>query len=116
MSSTVSSNVQIGQNVTANLNIVLTIDSYGNLVINRGVYGGTLVPIGVIPNSGSAPQVFIATSGQTVFTLASTVITAFTKAYLNGLRLTPTTDYTISGAVLTLTSGATLNDELLVEY
>lgn len=65
----------------------------------------------------SAPDVFICTAGQTTFTMSVTPTNLYgIKCYLNGLRLTPTTDYTwTSGTTLTLTTGATLNDELLVE-
>ena len=61
------------------------------------------------------PDVFTATAGQTNFTLTATP-PAKPKAFLNGLRLTPTTDYILSGTVLTLTSGATIGDELVVDY
>lgn len=61
------------------------------------------------------PDVFTATAGQTVFTLTATP-PAKPKAFLNGLRLTPTTDYSISGTTLTLVSAASVGDELLVDF
>ena len=62
-------------------------------------------------------QVFVATAGQTVYTLSSSSTTLMiTQVFLNGLRLIPTTDYSVSGTVVTLTTGATLADELLIDY
>lgn len=60
-------------------------------------------------------DVYTATASQTVFTLSATPVLS-PKAYLNGLRLTPTTDYSVTGTTLTLVAGATLADELLVDY
>ena len=37
------------------------------------------------------------------------------SVFLNGVRLIPTDDYTVSGDTLTLTSAASLNDFLVVE-
>lgn len=61
--------------------------------------------------------VFAATQGQTAFTgadsdgktLAMTDI-LYTDCYQNGVKLKPTTDYTVSSTTLTLISAASLND------
>ena len=61
--------------------------------------------------------VFAATQGQTSFsgadsdgkTLAMTDI-LYTDCYQNGVKLKPTTDYTVSSTTLTLISAASLND------
>ena len=61
--------------------------------------------------------VYAATQGQTAFTgadsdgktLAMTDI-LYTDCYQNGVKLKPTTDYTVSSTTLTLVSGASLND------
>ncbi len=61
--------------------------------------------------------VYAATQGQTAFTgadsdgktLAMTDI-LYTDCYQNGVKLEPTTDYTVSSTTLTLVSGASLND------
>ena len=51
------------------------------------------------------PDSFVSTSGQTVFTATKTV--AFTIFLsINGLIQTPTTDYTVSGGVATLTNAS----------
>ena len=62
-------------------------------------------------------DVFTATASQTAFTL-SYVPSAlyFTQVFMNGLRMTPTTDYTVASSTLTLVSGATVSDEVLVDY
>lgn len=62
-------------------------------------------------------QVFTGTGSQTVFTLSS--IPADVTAALvvvNGLVMTYTSDYTISGATLTFTSAPALNDEIVVKW
>jgi len=51
---------------------------------------------------------FTATSGQTEF--AGTYATDKTEVYKNGILLVPTTDYTLTSALVTLTSGATTGD------
>ena len=61
--------------------------------------------------------IFAATQGQTAFTgadsdgktLAMTDI-LYTDCYQNGVKLKPTTDYTVSSTTLTLISAASLND------
>jgi len=61
--------------------------------------------------------VYAATQGQTAFTgadsdgktLAMTDI-LYTDCYQNGVKLEPTTDYTLTSTTLTLVSGASLND------
>lgn len=64
-----------------------------------------------------ATEIKTATAGQTVFTLTSTTYIpgANTIAvYVNGLRLTPGTDFTeTSGNVVTMISGLTLGDEVV---
>ena len=58
---------------------------------------------------------FIATAGQTVFTIAHTQ--GFIQVFMNGLLLDETTDWTSDGTAVTLTSAATLNDEIeVVKY
>ena len=65
---------------------------------------------------------FTATAGQTVFSGADDnnqtldLLEANEQSvFLNGVRLIPTDDYTVSGDTLTLTSAASLNDFLVVE-
>ena len=62
-------------------------------------------------------EVKTATEGQTTFVLSYTPIsTGLLQVFLNGVRLSPSTDYTIIATSLTLGVGATLSDELLVDY
>lgn len=62
-------------------------------------------------------QVFTGTGSQTVFTLSSAPadVTA-ALVVVNGLVMTYTSDYTISGATLTFTSAPALNDEIVVKW
>ena len=64
---------------------------------------------------------FVATSGQTIFTGAdangSTLTfapTDFIAVFLNGVRLIETDDYTKSSNTITLGTGATTSDELII--
>lgn len=62
-------------------------------------------------------QTFTGTGSQTVFTLSSTPadVTA-TLVVVNGLVMTYTSDYTISGTTLTFVSAPALNDEVVVKW
>ena len=65
-----------------------------------------------------AREVQTATAAQTAFTLTNTYAVGLNAitVYLNGIRLYKTTDYLeTSASVITLTSGAALNDVLLFE-
>jgi hypothetical protein len=64
---------------------------------------------------------YIATSGQTAFTgtdsngfSLETSTDSFVSVFLNGVRLIKTDDYTVSSNTITLGTGATLNDELII--
>ena len=83
-------------------------------------------PLGVkwgsVPGGGSGSasteiERFTATASQTAFTLSATPDDAATiRVFKNGLLLVLTTDYTVSGATVTLTSGATTGDAVAVIY
>lgn len=62
-------------------------------------------------------QVFAGTGSQTVYTLSSTPadVTA-ALVVVNGLVMSYTTDYTISGTTLTFVVAPTLNDEIIVRW
>ncbi len=84
---------------------------------------GTIIPASWLNDVNASTyispktNVFSATAGQTAFTLTNAPSTLMlTQVFINGLRLSPTTDYGVVGTTLTLTSGATLADELIVEY
>jgi len=62
-------------------------------------------------------DVFTATASQTTFTLSYAPSSLyFVQVFINGLRLSPTTDYTNVSTSIVLTSGATVSDEILVDY
>ena len=55
---------------------------------------------------------FTATAGQTAFTISHTQ--GFVQVFMNGLLLDETVDYTSNGTAITLTSGASVGDEIEV--
>jgi len=77
--------------------------------------------LSTILKQGKKVYEYVATAGQTVFTgndsnSVSLNITTdtFVNVFLNGIRLIVTDDYTVSTDTITLTSGASLNDELII--
>ena len=50
------------------------------------------------------------------FTLAYTPLTGSVKVCLNGLRLKVTTDYTITGSMITFITPPTTGDTIIVDY
>ena len=84
------------------LNQVLTTNGNGTLSFADQSGGG-----------GSTPteETFTATAGQTVFTASSTLPT-YIQVFINGVKTRPTTDFTKSGADVTLVSAATAGDEI----
>jgi hypothetical protein len=56
-------------------------------------------------SSSMQKDVFVATSGQTVFDASKTVAFDFYLS-VQGIIQTPTTDYTLAGNVVTLTAGS----------
>lgn len=53
---------------------------------------------------------------NTMFTLANTPVANTYTVFLNGLALNPATDYSVVGAVITLTSAPLVGDEVFVNY
>ena len=77
--------------------------------------------LSTILKQGKKVYEYVATAGQTIFTgndsnSVSLNITTdtFVNVFLNGIRLIVTDDYTVSTDTITLTSGASLNDELII--
>jgi len=67
-----------------------------------------------VPQATQTRDVFTATAGQTVFN-TSGYTPGYLDVYLNGVHLTPVTDYNSSnGTSITLTAGANLDDVLEV--
>lgn len=97
--------------------------SAGTIVFSQapanGVTGFVLAYQGTIsPETNFASETKTATAGQTVFTLTSATYTPNSGSilvYRNGLLLTPGTDYAqTNSSTITLTSGATVGDELVI--
>lgn len=53
---------------------------------------------------------------NTMFTLANTPVANTYTVFLNGLALNPATDYSVLGAVITLTAAPLVGDEVFVNY
>ena len=72
---------------------------------------GTNVVFGSAASATFTEKAFTATQGQTVFTDTTTLPT-YVQVFVNGIKIRPTTDFTKSGASITLSSGATAGDEI----
>ena len=55
-------------------------------------------------------------SSNVTFTLANTPVTGSVQLYLNGLRQRLTTDFTMSGGTITMTTAPTTGDNLIADY
>ena len=62
---------------------------------------------GVIPTE----KTFTATQGQTVFT-DTTNLPTYVQVFVNGIKIRPTSDFSQSGASITLVTAATAGDEI----
>lgn len=77
-----------------------------------------LIPPNVV-RTEKIDQSFTATSGQTVFTLTTapySITDGDMDIQLNGISLIQTSDYTISGGVITLLLAASAGDVLRARY
>lgn len=52
----------------------------------------------------------VSTAGQTAYSASNAFVQGFEQVYFNGVLLQKTTDYTVSGSTVTLTSAAEVND------
>lgn len=75
-----------------------------NLPASGGSFADGEVPSGAINGS------------NVTFTLANTPTAGSVKVYLNGIRLKATSDYTISGATITMTYAPDTGSTLLADY
>ena len=81
--------------------LVLKVASDGNLEFGSGASGG------VVPTE----KTFTATQGQTVFT-DTTDLPTYIQVFVNGIKIRPTSDFSKSGASITLVTAATAGDEI----
>lgn len=82
----------------------------------------TMIPIAITMsddyNSANTEQTFIAVNDVTtaeVITLDNTP-TSITKVTVEGVELVLTTDYTVSGSVITITADGSIVDDVIVVY
>ena len=72
---------------------------------------GTNVVFGSAASATFTEKAFTATQGHTVFT-ATTALPTYVQVFVNGIKIRPDTDFSKSGASITLSSGATAGDEI----
>ena len=77
------------------------------------------MPINKIPqrafdNDDFIQDVYTATAGQTAFTMSRAAALNSVLVHINDVIQQPTADYTTSGTTLTLTSGATVGDDVRI--
>ena len=72
------------------------------------------IPQSAFSNDDMIVNTFTATAGQTAFTLTKQVAVNSVLVHINDVIQQPTVDYTVSGTTLTLTSGATVGDDVRV--
>ena len=72
---------------------------------------GTNVVFGSAASATFTEKAFTATQGQTVFT-DTTNLPTYVQVFVNGIKIRPTTDFSKSGASITLVTGATAGDEI----
>ena len=111
---TISGNiVSTAATITSLNNFILpTVDGTSGQVLQTDGAGN--LTFADVSGGGSAPveEFFTATSGQTVFTTTATLTGNFIEVFINGIKLRSTSDYTSSTNIVTLLSGANLNDEI----
>ena len=72
---------------------------------------GTNVVFGSAASATFTEKAFTATQGQTVFTDTTTLPT-YVQVFVNGIKIRPTSDFSKSGASITLVTAATAGDEI----
>jgi hypothetical protein len=72
------------------------------------------IPQRAFDNDDFITDVYTATAGQTAFTMSRAAALNSILVHINDVLQQPTTDYTTSGTTLTLTSGATVGDDVRV--
>ena len=72
------------------------------------------IPQRAFDNDDFITDVYTATAGQTAFTMSRAAALNYILVHINDVLQQPTTDYTTSGTTMTLTSGATVGDDVRV--
>lgn len=82
--------------------------------VNKKVFTSSVLSFAIFVD-GEVPSGAVNSSNVT-FTLANTPIAGSVHVYLNGIRMKLTTDYTISGAVITFVIAPTTGDSVGADY
>lgn len=102
-----SGDVRVDGLTVGNYNMPSTIGAQDTVLKSDG----TNVVFGSAASVTFTEETFTATQGQTVFTASSSLPT-YIQVFINGVKIRPTTDFSKSGASVTLVSAATLGDEI----
>ena len=72
------------------------------------------IPQRAFDNDDMLVDTYTATAGQTAFTITRAAAVNSVLVHINDVIQQPTVDYTVSGTTLTLTSGATVGDDIRI--
>ena len=97
----------LGQLTVGNYNMPTTLGAQDTVLKSDG----TNVVFGSAASATFTEKAFTATQGQTVFTDTTTLPT-YVQVFVNGIKIRPSSDFSKSGASITLSSGATAGDEI----
>ena len=97
----------LGQLTVGNYNMPTTVGAEDTVLKSDG----TNVVFGSAASVTFSEKAFTASQGQTVFTDTSALPT-YIQVFVNGVKIRPTSDFSKSGASITLSSGATAGDEI----
>ena len=97
----------LGQLTVGNYNMPTTVGAQDTVLKSDG----TNVVFGSAASATFTEKAFTATQGQTVFT-DTTNLPTYVQVFVNGIKIRPTSDFSKSGASVTLVTGATAGDEI----
>ena len=97
----------LGQLTVGNYNMPTTVGAQDTVLKSDG----TNVVFGSAASATFTEKAFTATQGQTVFT-DTTNLPTYVQVFVNGIKIRPTSDFSKSGASITLVTGATAGDEI----
>ena len=97
----------LGQLTVGNYNIPTAVGAQDTVLKSDG----TNVVFGSAASATFTEKAFTATQGQTVFT-DTTNLPTYVQVFVNGIKIRPSSDFSKSGASVTLVTAATAGDEI----